>query len=241
MKLHLLISLLIILSNSSFGQNDGKLNLKENKLTGSCENKYLTGFEIELDTIYQKLDSTTLFTQLPRIGKINFKNRFEIPTEFTLTERAGYSQIMFRFKNDYLIFDNLKIEDQSISFTINHDPEVPVTKDDLKIIHIAKKLLSEEKYWNKTDDRNCEDDLANKSFSLYCALRIASLEVENKYNHRNAVLQKLRHLIELKYLGKKWRHRLKDFNNMEETSYEDIVNILNEIEEGFIQELSLKK
>lgn len=237
----LIISLLFVLSNSTFGQSEGKLYLEENKLKGSCENKYFTGFVIELDTIYSKIDSTSLFSQFPRAGKINFKNRVEISTEFTLTKRLGYAQIMFRFKNDYLTFDNLKVEDQSISFIMDNDPKVPVTEDDLKIIQIAKKLLSEEKYWNKEDDRKCDDDLANKSYSLYCALRLSSLEIENRYNNRNAVLQKLRHLIEEKYPSKKWNHRLMDYNNMEQTNYEEIVKILDEIENSFSIELNLKK
>lgn len=242
MKIQIVIKFLLFLfisSNSIFSQNVGKLDLKGNKLEGSCENRYFTGFEIELDTFYVKLDSISLFSQFPRIGKINFKNRIDIPTEFTLTERLGYPQIMFRFKNDYLTFDSLEIESQAISFTVDNDPEIPATKEDLKIIRIAKRLLSEEKYWNKEDDRKCDDDLANKTYSLYCALRLSSLEVENKYNHRNAVLQKLRHLIKLKYPNKKWKHRLMDYNNMEETNYKDIMNILDEIEDFFIQELNL--
>ena len=76
---------------------------------------------------------------------------------------------------------------------------------------------------------------------MYCALRFASLEIENRYNHRNAVLQKLRHLIEEKYPNRKWDHRLMDYNNLEETNYEDIVQMLDEIENAFIQELKLKK
>jgi len=116
-----------------------------------------------------------------------------------------------------------------------------VTEEDLQIIRIAKKLLSEEKYWNKEGDRKCDDDLVNKSYSLYCALRLSSLEIENRYNHRNAVLQKSRHLIASKYPNRKWKHRLNDYNNMEETSYKDIVNTLDEIEHSFIQALNQKK
>jgi len=238
MKIQLILNYLLFLSLTSIiGQSTGELYLQGNTLTGKCTNQYFTGFEIELDSSYTKLDSTLLFSQLPRMGTINFKNRIDIPTEFTLTDRSGTAQIMFRFRYDYLTFDSLKIKNQSISFTINNDPQVPVTKEDLKTIQLAKSLLSEEKYWNKEDDRNCEDDLANKSYSLYCALRVASLEIENRYNHRNAVLQKLRHLIEIKYPNKKWNHRLMYYNNMEETTYEDIVNILEEIEEAFMQAL----
>lgn len=238
MRILIILKCLLFISlGATFAQNSGNLYLQKNKLIGSCENKYYTGFEIELDTIYTKIDSASLFSQFPRIGKVNFKNRAEIPIVFTITERAGYPQIMFRTKNSFLTFDNLKIENHSISFTLNHDPQVPVTAKDVKIIQIAKKLLSEEKYWNKDDDRKCDDDLANRSFSLYCALRISSLEVEGRYNHRNAALQKLRHLIELKYPNRKWDHRLMDFNNMEETNYADIISTLEEIERGFIQEL----
>ena len=241
MKNQVIIKCLLLISlTSTFGQNTGELYLKGNTLKGKCENKYFTGFEIELDSTYTKIDSITLFDQLPRIGSINFKNKFDLPTEFTLTERAGFKQIMFRFKNTYLTFDNLQMESQFISFTVNNDPQVPVTEEDLKIIQVAKKLLSEEKYWNKEDDRKCDDDLANKSYSLYCALRLSSLEIENRYNHRNAVLQKLRHLIETKHPDKKWRHRLMDFNNMEETKYDDIINILNEIEQDFLLEINIK-
>ena len=73
------------------------------------------------------------------------KNRVKIPTEFTLTNRSGAPQLLFRFRYNYLTFDHLRIEDKSISFIINNDPEVPATEDDLKIIQLAKQLLSEEK------------------------------------------------------------------------------------------------
>ena len=238
--LNILILLLLIATNFSFGQSNGELILHQDKLVGKCENKYFTGFEIELDTSYSMIDSISLFEQFPRMGSINFKNRFIIPTEFTITERAGFNQIMFRFKSDYLTFDNLEIGNQSISFTINNDPIVPVTENDLRIIRLAKNLLSEELFWNKEDDRKCDDDLSNQKYSLYCAVRIASLEVEERYNHRNAVLQKLRHLIKEKYPNKKLKHRLMDFNNLEEIKYEDIVNLLSEIEKAFISELNTK-
>ncbi len=207
-------------------------------MVGTCENIYYAGFEIELDSSYTELDSSSFFGQFPRIGTINFKNKFTVPTEFTITNRAGYDQIMFRFRSNYITFDNLEIRSQSISFTVDNDPIVPVTEADLKIIRLAKDLLSEEMYWNKEDDRNCADDISNKKYSLYCAIRIGSLEVEERYNHRNAALQKLRHLIAEKYPNKVWNHRLMDFNNMEEIQYEDIINILEEIERYFILKLA---
>ena len=235
------IYLFLFVSHIANCQSSGELILKGDKLIGTSENKFFVGFEIELDTIYTSIDSILLFRQLPRIGTINFRNKFESPTEYTLTSRAGFSQIMFRFKNNYYTLDNLNFGKESITFYVDDDPDVPVTKNDLKIITIAKSLLSSIEKWNKADDRVCNDDLSSNSYSLYCALRIASLEVEERYNHRNAVLQKLRHLIEEKYPGRKWNHRLMDFNNMEATSHEDVLNILNEIEEAFILSLQERR
>ena len=235
--LYLSIIFLSFSSTPMNAQQGATLTLHEDKLVGDCENKFYTGFTIELDSTYSSLDSLSLFNQFPRIGTVHFKNKAHIATEFTTTDRAGHTQIMFRFRSSYFTFDNLQIEDQSISFTIDSDPVVPATENDLKIIRLVKDLLSEEKYWNRADDRDCNDDLGNKSYSIYCALRIASLQVENNYNHRNAVLQKLRHLLAEIYTDKKWKHRLRDFNNMEELSYLQLMGILDEIETDFILEL----
>lgn len=217
----------------SSAQEAGVLYLSGSKLKGDCENRFFTGFEIELDTFYTNIDRTTLFGQFPRVGAINFKNKRVIPTEFTITDRAGYPQIMFRFRTSYYTFDDLIIEPKLISFTVDEDPEVPVTEKDVQIVRLAQKLLSDENQWHKNDDRVCTDDLINNAYSLYCALRISSLEVEGHYNHRNAALQKLRHLIEDKYPSRKWQHRLMDYNNMEETSHHDILRILDEMETSF--------
>ena len=231
----------LIFIPSILTQDVGSLSLNENKLEGTCSSPYYTAFEIEMPHDYTVLDSNAFYEQFPRVGKILFKNKVEIPTEYTITNRAGHPQIMFRFRNNYITFDSLIFENQVVRFLVDDDPVVPVTEDDLQIIQLAKSMLSEEKYWNENGGRNCSDDLGNKSYSIYCAIKIASLEVENHYNHRNAALQKLRHLIELKFPDRKWNHRLMDFNNMDEVEYSDIVYILDEIENDFIEELQINR
>ena len=239
MKIPLCIVIhLSVFISAAISQSKAELYLANNILNGTCDDPYFTGFMIELDSAYGSIDSSILFGQLPRLGTINFKHKAVIPTEFTRTDRAGYPQIMFRFRSEWLAFDELKVNENRISFTVDRDPVVPFTRDDLKIIQLAKDMLSEQKYWHKQDDRICEDDLANKTYSLFCALKIASLAVEQKYNHRNAVLQKLRHLIKEKDPNKVWNHRLMDFNNQEETSYEDVVSILREMESACELELN---
>lgn len=124
-------------------QSKAELKLTNNTLNGTCDDPYFTGFMIELDTIYSSVDSSMLFGQLPRLGTINFKNKANISTEFTRTDRASYPQIMFRFRSEWLSFDDLEFKDNSISFTIDRDPVVPFTEDDLQIIQLASDMLSE--------------------------------------------------------------------------------------------------
>ncbi len=38
----------------------------------------------------------------------------------------------------------------------------------------------------------------------------------------------MRRLIEKKYPNKEWEHRFKDFNNMPQTSFDDIMGIIEE-------------
>ena len=227
----------LLLFSPISAQDSCFLKLERNWLNGLCNNPHFTGFKIELDTIYESIDRTMLLHQLPRVGSIHFKKRVYIPTEFTSIERSGVSQILFRFKNSYYTFDNLTFNEKGIQFNIDLDPEVPFTKDDLETILIAKSLLERESNWHKEDDRICRDDLANQKYSVYCALRIASIEVEERYNHRGAVMQCLRHEIEKLHPNKAWQHRLMDFNNMPETTHDDILNIVSRIEERIRSEL----
>ena len=89
MKSIVLLKFIVLFSlNAVLGQSNGQLLLQGDKLKGKCLNKYYTGFVIELDSTYTKIDSTTLFSQFPRIGSINFKNKVIVPTEFTITERV---------------------------------------------------------------------------------------------------------------------------------------------------------
>ncbi len=133
--------------------------------------------------------------------------------------------------------DDLVITGDSISFSINLQPTPPVTLADLQILERVKGLLKNEKCWHKNDDRDCEDDVDKKRYSLFCALQIASTEVEGDYNHRNAIMQKIRIHINNRYPDKVFAHRLRDYNNMPETNYNDLMDLLDAIENEVIHEL----
>ena len=239
MKYIIIFFTVCISSISVFGQGSCELNLVDGKLIGNCANSYFTSFVIDMND--EVLDSTKLFNQLPLSGIVTIDNKHEMEVKYELTNRAGFSQILFKTRAGWFTMDNLSIQKNRLTFEIDHDPDVPVTLEDLKIIRKAKDLLKDEKSWHKSDDRNCEDDIEKNCYSLFCALQRASIEFEGEYNHRNAIMQKIRHTIVEIYPSKKWNHRLRDFNNMPETDFDVLMELLNRVESEVVIELEQKK
>src|SRR5216117_1495696 len=63
----------------------------------------------------------------------------------------------------------------------------PVTEVDLKILKRAREILDSPSKWNRADNRVCP--VTAKTFSLYCALQVATDEITGNTNHRGAALQ----------------------------------------------------
>ena len=105
-------------------------------------------------------------------------------------------------------------------------PNQPVTTEDLRILERADALLKDELVWNRNDDRECDDDRAASKWSLFCALETACIEVLGDYDHRRAALQEVRFVVEEATRGKEFEHRLMDFNNLPETRFDDVKQVL---------------
>ncbi|MGV6816676.1 MAG: DUF6197 family protein [Thiotrichales bacterium] len=100
--------------------------------------------------------------------------------------------------------------------------DIDVTENDLKILERADELLSEEN-WVKDSRRICSE---SRKLNLYCALEKASIEVNGKYNHRQAALQEVRFAIDDHYRSYWSKHRLGDFNGNKLTTFSDIKRVM---------------
>jgi len=113
-----------------------------------------------------------------------------------------------------------------------------VTANDLRILQKADALLKDASVWNRHDDRVCDDDEAAGKRSLFCALQRADREILGEYQHRNVALQEVRFAVQdatrdrqnemaIRALGQfSLPHRLMDFNNLPETRFEDVKQVL---------------
>jgi hypothetical protein len=107
--------------------------------------------------------------------------------------------------------------------SVADDPEArpPVTNADVQIVQRARKILDSESKWNRADTRICPSNV--KTFSLYCALEMATDEVSGKFEHRGAAMQEARFVIdEIAPNRKNYEHRLMDYNNDPTTTFADV-------------------
>ena len=102
--------------------------------------------------------------------------------------------------------------------------EQPVSQEDLQILLRAKEILSDESQWNNDDDRVCNDD--DTKWSLFCALKKATIETLGEYDHRRVALMEVRWIIHNLMEGEDFKHRLMDFNNTRE--FDDVIKVLDE-------------
>lgn len=100
----------------------------------------------------------------------------------------------------------------------------PVDASDVVILERAGEILSGEDVWDRNDDRKCAG--TDTTFSLFCALHNASIEILGTYEHRRTSLQEVRFAIEEARPGVEYDHRLMDFNNAPDTTLADIRAVL---------------
>jgi hypothetical protein len=112
----------------------------------------------------------------------------------------------------------------------------PVTKADLQIVKRARQILDSPSKWNQADNRECP--ASAKTFSLYCALQKATIEVSGAAEHRGAALQEARFVIDEIAADRQYEHRLMGYNNDPTTTFADIQEVLR-ITESLIR-LKLK-
>jgi len=106
---------------------------------------------------------------------------------------------------------------------------IPVSESDVRILHRAAQILGDEAKWSRKDNRVCPPE-AN-TWSLYCALYKASIEINGKFDHRLGALEEVRRTIEQVSTGKSYEHRLMGYNNDPSTTFADIKKVLNTTEE----------
>jgi hypothetical protein len=121
---------------------------------------------------------------------------------------------------------NFKSSASTMDFDMDAANELAPNALDLKIIERAASILKQPNAWNRADNRQCPPNA--HSYSLYCAIEEASIEVTGGFNHRRPAAELVRTIVEDHTKGRSYHHRLMDFNNDPTTTLADVEAILTE-------------
>ena len=110
--------------------------------------------------------------------------------------------------------------------TVDASRDLPPSPVDREIIERASRILSSDAAWNRADNRQCPESAA--TWSIYCAMEKATIEVAGAFHHRRPALQVVREIVDQRTAGRPYRHRLMDYNNDPNTHLADVQSLFAE-------------
>jgi len=116
--------------------------------------------------------------------------------------------------------------DSTVRFAIDTTSEVAASALDRRIIERADAILVSDAVWNRADNRQCPSGAT--TWSIYCALERATIEVTGGFHHRRPALEVVRQIVEGRTKGRNYAHRLMDYNNDPSTRLTDVRSLLAE-------------
>jgi hypothetical protein len=235
--------------NISYGQNDTcetcveySLEVFSNKLQGSS--LQFPGYDVSMILPSNFLKNELSIKNLKAIidtqdirGEFIFPNGKTTEIKYSIVPYKDSTTIFMKTSNGWYPWDKMRIKQNKLIFSYDYWYYPPATKTDLEILDLCLHFLNDSTHWNHNDDRACDDDRNNSCMSLFCALKIASIEIMKEYNHRNTAIQTVRLVIDDLVPNHQFEHTIKDYNNLPTTKYNDVLNVLKLAKERINKEL----
>lgn len=225
------------------------LNIQNDRLEGSSE--HLEGFIISMDIPdrYLKeglkdLDIKTLISVVKNqevIGTLTYPNGRKTQIKYELVRHRGTEDIYMKCTLGYFLWEMLNIQEDKVIFAIYWWYCPPARKFDLETLEMTKQLLADSANWHQNDDRECDDDAETNHWSLFCALKHASIQKMGEYNHHNTAMQTVRFVIDDLIPDHGFAHTLMDYNNASSTKHGDILRLLEIAKERIKKEIENNK
>jgi hypothetical protein len=146
------------------------------------------------------------------------------PLAFDLDPEAGERGVI-RTPFGWLWLDYFRASDETVEIGFAIENEVPPGAADLRIIDRAIEILSDPSVWDREDDRVCE--ASDETWSLYCAMVAATIDVTGEAQHRQPAMQVVRRVVARVGGSRVVDHRLMDYNNHPDTTFEEILVVLD--------------
>lgn len=115
---------------------------------------------------------------------------------------------------------------EKIRLEVDLSRTVPPSELDRAIVRRAAEILSSDSVWNRADNRQC--GTTDKTWSIYCSMQKACIEVTGGFHHRRPALEAVRALVDERSAGRNYAHRLQDYNNDPSTRLADVQSLFAE-------------
>jgi hypothetical protein len=174
-------------------------------------------------------------------GEVTYPKGKKTPINYEIVNHRGVDDIYMKSSLGYFTWERITLKKNELSFVIYWWYCPPARPVDLEILAMACRLLSDKGNWHQKDDRKCDNDIKENKWSLFCALKHASLEKTGEYNHHNRALQTVRFVIDDLVPGHDFAHTLMDYNNSLTTTHEDIMMVLELAKKRIEDEIRIEK
>lgn len=114
----------------------------------------------------------------------------------------------------------------TLNFDLDASHEVKPNVLDQKIVREAQTILSTEAAWNRSDNRECPTSAT--TWSIYCALEKATLDVTGGSHHRRPALEVVREIVDERTATRNYHHHLMGYNNDPTTRLDDVQSLFKE-------------
>jgi hypothetical protein len=118
------------------------------------------------------------------------------------------------------------VSPSAMHFQFDGKHEVPPNALDKEILEHASTVITSDAVWNRADDRECPADAT--TWSIYCAVERAMIEVTGGFNHRRPAGQFVRQIVDERSANRNYSHRMMDYNNDPRTVMADVRSLFAE-------------
>lgn len=171
-------------------------------------------------------------------GNLTYPDGRETAVAYEIVRHRGSEETYRKSTLGFLLWESVSVTASGMRVAIYWWYCPPATPDDLAAIDMAARLLEDGSRWHQEDDRACADDVERGRWSLFCALKHASITTMGEFNHHNTAMQTVRFVIDELVPGHGVAHTLMDFNNAAATRPADILKDLGLARERLEAELA---
>ena len=126
----------------------------------------------------------------------------------------------------WFVVSRAKVTKDVMQLDVDTSHEAAPSGVDREIVQRARAILSSDAVWNRADDRECPAEAT--TWSIYCAMEKATIDIAGAFHHRRPALQVVREIVDERTADRPYDHRLMDYNNDPTTRLSDVYTLFDE-------------